>query len=252
MASFKKIPGLGSLERNNIELGSPNDDAGTLTVTITGHGADKPINLSGFKTTEAVVQSLKPSDLDSIISDQKVPSEVLAESETAKAEILGILQKIPGLGTLERNNIELDSPNDKDGELTVKITGHGADKFINLSGFRTTGDVLESLMTDKDKAKSYFEEIISEDKLPSEVTKAEILDILQKIPGLKSLEMKFIIKLDPKYKSGELVITTLYKGDFGVIVLEGFQTTEGVVQSLTKDDFESLDKKKTLKCSNRS
>ena len=241
---LQKIPGLGSLERNNIELGSPNDDAGTLTVTITGHGADKPINLSGFKTTEAVVQSLTPSDLNSIISDQKVPSEVLAESETAKAEILGILQKIPGLGTLERNNIELDSPNDKDGELTVKITGHGADKFINLSGFRTTGDVLESLMTDKDKAKSYFEEIISEDKLPSEVTKAEILDILQKIPGLKSLEMKFIIKLDPKYKSGELVITTLYKGDFGVIVLEGFQTTEGVVQSLTKDDFESLDKKR--------
>ena len=131
----------------------PNNDAGTLEVTINNHGQAKTLTISGFKTNnkalEDAIQGLAENALASNGDATKLPSAI---TSTIVLGWIKALATIDGLNDNQKNLL-LEShinlvQNDNDGTLQVTINDHGmAKSFTTIGGFQTTAK--KAIETDK-------------------------------------------------------------------------------------------------------
>ena len=208
------------------DIGLTNDDnAGTLEVTINGHGDAKTLKISGFKTNAKVlanaIQDLAKNAFDGNGDDTKLPSAITSTDvfdwikALATINILNNAQK----ALLIEGNIAL-TDDDNAGTLKVTINGHGnAKEFNPISGFKTNAqaEAEGKIATDKAQFTSFTQTLDDgvnrlEDGPVSKAT-LEGLSGHNSLPvAIDSVARTFSITTDP---SGQATVTiTFTSGEF--------------------------------------
>ena len=175
------------LEEGNIGL-NDDDSAGTLEVTINGHGEAITFRISGFKTNAKVlanaIQDLAENALDGNGDDTKLPSAITSTNVLDWIKALANINSLTDdqKALLEEGNIGLND-DDSAGTLEVTINDHGEAKTFTISGFKTT--TKKAIETDKALFASFGETLTeATDRIDDgDVDK----DVLETLSGHKPL-----------------------------------------------------------------
>ena len=236
------------LSERNIALVADNE-AGTLQVTISGHGEPKVFTISDFKTNAKVladaIKGLLENALDGNGDSTKLPSAIKKATVLSWIKDLAIINDLTNDQKLLliKRNISLIRDNNA-GTLRVTINGHGdAKSFDVISGFQTTSDF------DKAKTRKVVQELrenvldrLSDTtKLPNEISRKSVYDVLKGLPVISDLETRqqdlFIeenIVLTPNNGKGNLMIIINGHGEPKTFIISNFKTNLKVLDDAIK------------------
>ena len=244
---------------------------GILNVSINNHGNVKEWTISGFKSTTqsnvdiiaTTIQNLNDNAMDGIIKidNSKLPSTV---TQANVISWIRTLDSIDGLTNDQKKlfdigNIKLE-PNDKVGNLTITIVGHGNDKVFNaISGFNTNANVIKTTIQNLHKSILYTQ--ADSTKLASEITRKTVLGWIKAISTIanlrndqKTLIVENDIIINANNDDGILTITITNHGPNKILIIANFQTTHAAnvkkldeaIQSLKNSEFQKYVSKKIL------
>ncbi|WKX02353.1 hypothetical protein [Candidatus Mycoplasma mahonii] len=222
---------------------------GTLQITVSGHGDDKVLVVTGFRIeltpAAAAVQALVVGDFVDVTGSGTVNSSVLNSAVTIAQVVVAIKAKIEDVNAKElilNTNIALDTATP--GTLQITVSGHGDDKVLVLTGFRIESDPRMAAITAVQALGVDDFTHINRNLLNSAITAALVANVIKaKIDdvNVKALILDTEIALNAD-TPGILQITVSDHGDAKVLVLTGFRIESAIaamiaVQALVVDDF---------------
>ena len=258
---IKALEGINSLTNDqklllteeNISLARDNN-AGTLQVTINGHGKEKTFTISNFKTNAKVlanaIEGLAKNVLDGNGDSSKLPSTIKA------ALVLGWIKALAAINSLDdeqkdllvENNIRLTS-SDNAGTLQVTINGYGDTKVFDvIRNFQTTADFdkAETRKAVEGLRENVFDRLSDVTKLPEEIKAKDVFDALKGLLAISDLSIgqqallsERNIALIPDNGDGTLEVTINGHGEPKTFIISNFKTNAKVladaIQGLAKN-----------------
>ena len=248
---IKALEGINSLTNDqklllieeNISLARDNN-AGTLQVTINGHGKEKTFTISNFKTNAKVlanaIEGLAKNVFDGNGDSSKLPSTIKA------ALVLGWIKALATINSLDdeqkdllvENNIRLTS-SDNAGTLQVTINGYGDAKVFDvIRNFQTTADFdkAETRKAVERLRENVFDRLSDVTKLPEEIKAKDVFDALKGLPAISDLSIgqqallsERNIALVPDNGDGTLEVTINGHGEPKTFTISNFKTNAKVL-----------------------